>query len=74
MLGPQSVRRLYKMGPILDPRFPFGRLPSDRPEVPIVLFETPELGTMLPPFPSLRLEAVVERSYSACYIRLPFSL
>src|SRR5947209_7953333 len=34
------------MGPILDPRVPFGRLPSDRPEVPIVLFEMPELGTM----------------------------
>ena len=38
--------------------FPFGHLPSDRSEVPIVLFEMPELGTMLrSPAPSLRLEA-----------------
>jgi hypothetical protein len=35
------------------PRFPFRRLPSDRAEVPIVLFEMRSLGTMqlslLPP-------------------------
>ena len=50
------------------PGFPFGRLSSDRPEVPIVLFEMPELGTMLrSPAPSLRLEALVERSCPACY-------
>jgi hypothetical protein len=50
------------------PGFPFGHLPSDRPEAPIALFEMPELGTMLrSPAPSLRLEALVEQSYSACY-------
>jgi hypothetical protein len=43
------------------PGFPFGHLPSDRPEAPIALFEMPELGTMLrSPAPSLRLEALVE--------------
>ena len=48
------------------PGIPFGRLPSNRPEVPIVLFEMRELETMLPfPLPSLRLEALVERSCSA---------
>jgi hypothetical protein len=46
----------------------FGRLPSDRPKVPIVLFEMPELGTMLrSPAPTLRVEALVERSCPACY-------
>jgi len=53
------------------PGFPFRHLPSDRAEVPIVLFEMCSLGTMqlspLPSLPSLRLEAVVERSCSACY-------
>ena len=48
--------------------FPFGHLPSDRPGVPIVLFQMPELGTMLrSPAPSLRLEALVEQSCPACY-------
>jgi len=38
------------------------------PEVPIRLFEMHSPGTMLTPFlPSLRLGAVLERSYSACY-------
>ena len=41
------------------PGIPFGRLPSNIPEVPIVLFEMRELETMLPfPLPSLRLEAL----------------
>jgi hypothetical protein len=60
------------------PGFPFGLLPFDRPEVSIVLFEMPELGTILsPPAPALQLEALVERSYSACYkypSHPPFSL
>ena len=54
------------MRPILDPRDPLWAPPSNRPEVPIVLFEMRELETMLPvPFPSLRLQALVEWSCSA---------
>src|SRR5271154_6251138 len=50
------------------PGIPFGHLPSNRPEAPIVVFEIPGLGTMLhSPAPYLRLEALVEQSCPACY-------
>jgi hypothetical protein len=39
----------------MDPRVLFGRLPSDRPKVPTMLFEMPELGNATAPLPSLRL-------------------
>ena len=59
------------MGPVPGPGSQGSLLPTSLPilfEVPIGLFETRLLGIILPPLlPSLRLEAVVERSYSVCY-------
>jgi hypothetical protein len=49
MLAPHLSVDFRRWDPSWIPGFPFGRLPSDRAEVPIVSFEMCSLGTMLPP-------------------------